>query len=310
MVYGVPAIVAAIDRRVRVTAERRDGVAIRVVSDLGVAGEFEGRSYRPIVGGAEARRQLEPIRIAAQSVLDSLGVGVGLDITIRSEIPASVGLGSSGAIAVATVAAVGRLLGARLRRRDVFRLSYDSEKFIHRYPSGIDQTISTYGGVIRYVREKGIESLRPKALPPIVIGNTGILRSTGDLVAKVRRRRDEDPRLFGRLMEKARRVCELAVGALERGDLEELGGLMDENQRLLDLIGVSHPVLDGAIDAARRAGALGAKLTGAGGGGCMIALAAPEGLETVIKAIGGVVRPMVARITRKGVISFLLESFA
>lgn len=303
VVYGAPAIVTAIDRRAKVTVERRDGNAIKIVSDLGIAGSFDDERYKSIIGGPRTREKLEPIRIAAREVLEDLGIGGGLDILVRSGIPAAVGLGSSGAIAVATVAAVGRLFGRKLSREDIFRLSYEPEKFVHKYPSGIDQTISTYGGAIRYERDKGTKPLRVKRPLPIVIGNTGILRRTGDLVARVKRWKGENQEHFDQLMKEAQRISELAVEALMREDLLELGLLMNENQRLLDTIEVSHPMLDKAIEAARKAGALGAKLTGGGGGGCMIALAPLDKIEAVVRSLEKVVEPIAAKTTKKGVIS-------
>lgn len=308
VVYGVPAIVTAIDRRAKVTLKRRDDDAIKIESDMGIAGCFNGEHYNSMIGGAGMREKLEPIKIAARGALDDLGIRGGLDILVRSRIPEAVGLGSSGAIAVATVAAVGRLSRGKLSREDILRLSHEPEKFVHVYPSGIDQTISTYGGTIRYERGGVTELLRLRRPLPIVIGNTGIRRSTGDLVAGVRRWRDEEHERFDRLMDKARRISELAVGALTRGDLLELGRLMNENQRLLETIGVSHPVLNEAIEAAREGGAMGAKLTGAGGGGCMIALSPPDKIEAVVHSIKNVVEPIVAKTTKKGVISFSFQN--
>lgn len=307
VVYGVPAIVMAMDRRAVVTVERRGDEAIHIESDVGIAGTFRNDHYKPAKGGAGDRRILEPVRIAAERVLEDLGVSSGLNVSIRSEIPVAVGLGSSGALAVATVAAVSRLLGKKLGHEGIFRLSYEPEKFVHKYPSGIDQTISTYGGIIRYERGKAMKALRVKKPLPLVIGNTGILRSTGDLVAMVKTQRDENPDGFNKLVRKARDISDLAIKALEKNDLQELGRLMNKNQQLLEKIGVSHSELEKAIKVARKAGAWGAKLTGAGGGGCMIALAPQEKVKAVADAIRGIVEPMVVKMTRGGVVSLILK---
>ncbi|MFQ6085962.1 MAG: mevalonate kinase [Candidatus Bathyarchaeia archaeon] len=305
VVYGAPAIVSAINRRARVIVQPRGDEAIQVVSDLGIAGIFDEDRFKRISGGNSARKGLEPVKIAARAVIEELDIRTGLNITVRSEIPVAVGLGSSGAVAVATVSAVGRLLGKTFTRDDIFRLSFEPERFVHKDPSGIDQTISTFGGTIRYERDKGITDLGVIHSLPLVIGNTGILRSTGDLVAMVRGFRDEDPERFQRLLIRARQISENAVEALHRNDLERLGQLMNQNQELLDAIGASHKALDKAIEAARESGALGAKLTGAGGGGCMIALAPPGETKSIAKSIAPIVEPISVEVTKKGVISWL-----
>jgi len=278
VVYDRLAVVMAIDLRVHVTASERPDRVIRITSDLGVAGVFQGNTYMPELGGMEGRGVLEPIRLAAEAVMEKTGERCGLELSIRSEIPVAVGLGSSGASAVATVAATGSLLGAGLSREEVASLPLRAEEFVHVKPSGIDQTISTYGGVIQYRRSEGIKPLRVESDVPLVIGNTGILRNTGQLVNGVRERRGRFTKILDQIMGVGDMVSARAVDALRRGDLNELGELMDINQGLLSAIGVSTAQLEELIYASRRAGALGAKLTGAGGGGCMVALS-PEGMQ-------------------------------
>ncbi|MFQ6076694.1 MAG: mevalonate kinase [Candidatus Bathyarchaeia archaeon] len=302
VVYDEPAVVMAIDRRVRVTVEERSDAELHISSDLGVSGAFIGSDYRPEMGGLETKKTLEPIRIAAQTVLDTLGEKRGLDITVDSDIPVAVGLGSSGALAVATVAATGRLLGASFTRREIADLPFEAERFVHVKPSGIDQTIATYGGVIVYRRSEGIVPLKAEADIPIVIGNTGILRITGKLVELVRIRKERFPGVMDPLIRVAGQLSRSTVRALQDGDMKRLGELLDINHGMLSAIGVSNEALDRLVHAARRGGALGAKLTGAGGGGCMIALSTVEGREEVARAIheaGGV--PMIARKTDRGV---------
>ncbi len=302
VVYDEPAIVMAIDRRVYVTVEERSDGAIYISSDLGVSGTFVGEDYRPVTGGTEARRTLDPIRIAAQTVLDTLGKRSGLSITVKSEIPASVGLGSSAALAVATVAATGRLLGSDFTKKEIAELPLEAEKYVHVRPSGIDQTIATYGGALLYRRSEGITPLHVTIEIPIVVGNTGLPRTTGTLVAAVRVKRDKFPEVMDPLIQVAGQLSRMAVRALRQGDLNGLGELMDINHGLLSAIGVSNEALDRLVYAAKRGGALGAKLTGAGGGGCMIALSSLTGRENValaIKEAGG--EPLIAKKTDGGV---------
>ena len=307
VVYGEPALVMAINRYVQVAAEERLDKAIHVSSPL-ASGFFEGNSFRADTGGADAREILEPFKIAAEATMKSLGERRGLNLEVESTIPVAVGLGSSGASAVSTVAAVGRLFGADLSRGSIVSLSTESERYVHITPSGIDQSISTYGGVVSYRRGEGISPLRIKSTIPVVIGNTGVSRNTGRLVDNVRIRVERLPELMKPLIGAAGKLTLQAIDALKRGDLDELGLLMDVNHGLLTTIGVSSEALDRLVYAAKRGGALGAKLTGAGGGGCIVALSSSDGREGVAKVIseaGGT--PIVAENVDGGVRSWTVK---
>ena len=270
--------------------------------DLGSSGFFIGESFQPERGGQEARTKLEPLRIAIQRVLDRSKKGAGVSVEIRSSIPVAAGLGSSAAVAAAVVAAVSRLLDVTLSKEEAFRIAYEAERFVHGTPSGIDPAISTHGGVLLFRKYRGFTPLDVKEEIPLVIGDTGMERSTGELVAMVRKRRKQYPSIIDHIIKTGGEIALRAVEALETGDLRTLGELMNFNQALLYTIGVSNESLERLVYAARKAGALGAKLTGAGGGGCMIALCLPEKTEPVAEAIeraGGTA--FVARKTGEGV---------
>jgi mevalonate kinase len=303
VVYGEPALVVAIDRRVIAkVAERRDE-ALRVVSDMGIAGVFEGDSFRVEKGGSDSKSFLEPVRIAVEAVMDRVGVKRGLDIEVQSNIPVGAGLGSSSAVSVATVASVGRVLGVELSQQDIADLSLAAEKFVHINPSGVDPTISTYGGLILYKRGEGIKRLQLTSNLSLVIGNTGLSRNTGSLVKYVRERRDRLPHVVNPLIGLAGTLTREAVEALLEGNIQKFGELMDVDHGFLVAVGVSNETLDRLVYAARRAGALGAKLTGAGGGGCMVALCTRETQVQVAEAIrgaGGI--PIMAETVETGVL--------
>jgi len=303
VVYGGPAIVAAIDRRAHVSAEPAVDRQIHISSpDLGLSGTFTGERFRAEQGGRRARAALEPIRIAAQRVLALSRGEAGVSVEVHSSIPVASGLGSSAAVAAATAAAVGRLSGVEVPREEVFRIAYEAERFVHGTPSGIDPAIATYGGVISYRRERGFAPLDVKGEVPLVVGDTGVKRSTGGMVAAVRELRERHPSIVNLIMETGEGLALRAAKALSDGDLATLGELMNINHGLLSAIGVSHEALERLVYAARRAGALGAKLTGGGGGGCMVALAPPSRLKRVVHAIegeGGTA--FVARETGEGV---------
>ena len=304
VVYGVPALVAAIDLRASARASRRGGRLVRIrAPDLGASGAFSlDGEFLPEPGQEGAEDVLRPIFVAAREVMEALGRPSGLEIEVSSRVPVAAGLGSSAAVAVSVSAAVSWLLSRSLDEELVFRAALEAEKLIHITPSGVDPAISTYGGLITYVKGVGIKRLELQAPLELVVGDTGLKRSTGALVAAVRALKERRPGLFSRLLEAARELVGEALEALREGDLKALGELMDVNHGLLCSIGVSNWALDRLVHAAREAGALGAKLTGAGGGGCMIALVEPGGGREVAKAIeeaGG--RAFVAKLSREGV---------
>ena len=308
VVYGEPALVMAINRYIFVNVEERSDSGIHISSNLGVSGFFEGKTFRSESGGAEARKTLEPIKISAEATLKSLGERRGLNIEISSTLPIAVGLGSSGASAVATVAAVGKLLGTNLTKKLIVNLSTEAEKYVHVNPSGVDQSISTYGGIISYEKEKNISRLKMKSSIPVVIGNTGTSRNTGRLVDGVRFKVEKFPDLIKPLIGVSGKLTIKAADALRHGNLEELGLLMDINHGLLSAIGVSSEPLDQLVNAARRGGALGAKLTGGGGGGCIVALSHLDRRDIVAKSIsdaGGI--PIIAEKVNQGVRSWIVK---
>jgi len=303
VVYGEPAVVTAIDKRAYVSAELRKDRRIYIKSaDLGASGFFTDEDFEAERGGPEARTKLEPIRIAVQKVLDISKKRVGVSVEVHSSIPVASGLGSSAAVAAATGAAVSHVLGAKISREEIFRVAYEAERFVHGTPSGIDPTVSTYGGVILFRKDMGFNPIRVEGDIPFVVGDTGIERSTGEMVAKVRERKERYASIINPLIKTGGKIALSAAEALEKGDLNTLGELMDINHSLLSAIGVSNEALERLVYAARKAGALGAKLTGAGGGGCMVALSSPNRLKRVAEAIeraGG--KAFIARKSGEGV---------
>jgi mevalonate kinase len=304
VVYGEPAIVVAIDRRAYAEAELRQDKRLRFQSaNLNTSCFFENGVFKVEQGDAkEARLKFEPVKLAVEKVLAASGKNVGLDITINSAIPVGAGLGSSAAVVASVTAAVSALLGLEFSKQDIFRIAFEAERVVHGTPSGVDPAIATFGGTLLFQVDTGFKPLEVKTDIPLVIGNTGVERSTKIQVEKVRETMDSFPQIADPLRKAAREIVLRAVTALQENDLETLGRLMNINHALLYGIGVSDESLEWLTNAARKAGALGAKLTGAGGGGCMIALARPERLENVSEAImraGG--SPFIAKKTDEGV---------
>jgi mevalonate kinase len=304
VVYGEPAIVLAIDRRAYVTVDRREDRHIHLRSaNLGYAGSFEDGIFKIEQGDPkEARLKFEAVKLAAEKILKTCGENVGLNIEINSTVPVAAGLGSSAAVIAAATAAIGSLLNAKMSKEDIFRITYETEKVVHGTPSGVDPAISTFGGALLFQMDTGFKALEVKTEIPLVVGDTGIERSTRIQVERVRNLTENYPNLFEPLRKVAREIVLRAIDAFKENDLGTLGDLMNINHGLLYGLGVSDESLEWLVNASRKAGALGAKLTGAGGGGCMVALAIEEKLEAVLEAImraGG--RPFVARKTDEGV---------
>ncbi len=286
VVYGEPAVVMAIDKRAYATVKLRKDQKIHVGSvDMRISGIFKGAKFQAEKGGAKAQAKLEPVKNAVQQVLAAVNKKAGLDVAISSDIPVSAGLGSSAAVAASTIVATSHLLGTELPRDQIFRLAYETERLVHGTPSGIDPAIATYGGTMQFQKGKDFEALKVEAKVPLVIGNTEVERSTGELVATVRRMREKHRYIIEPVMRTGGRVALMAVEALKKGDLESVGDMMNINHGLLCAVGVSHQALERLVYAARESGALGAKLTGGGGGGCMVALAEEKKLNRVTTAI-------------------------
>jgi mevalonate kinase len=212
---------------------------------------------------------------------------------ITSTIPVAAGLGSGAAVSVAVVRAVSTFLGHPLDDEQVSAIAFQVDQKYHGTPSGIDNTVITYASPVFFVRGQPFERLRVKNAFTLVIANTGIRSSTGEVVGDVRRRWQAEPeryeRLFDRAEEIARRAREIILG----GNSGDLGPWMSANHALLQELDVSSPELDHLVEAAMAAGALGAKLCGGGRGGNMIALAGPvsrnaENLASALRAAGAV----------------------
>jgi len=275
VVYGNPAILAAINSRITATVRAIQEDRIVIKSDIGAAGEYSGSTFKLIDGGGQARIILDPLCNAVKQVLAANRQKTGVRIDLRSEVPYGVGLGSSAASCVATVAVVDSL-SSKHDRQWICKKAVESERMIHKNSSGADCYVSTVGGLIRYSKKDGYKRLESKDGLSIVIGNTGTRHSTGALVERVAKFKDKNKSKFRDLSRQASQICSDAVSAIESGSQEKLGMLMNENQKLLREVGVSQQKAETLIETCINAGALGAKITGAGGGGAIIALAATK----------------------------------
>ncbi len=242
-----------------------------------------------------------PLVKAIQLTLDALGLPrpPAMRIRITSTIPVAAGLGSGAAVSVALVRGLSRFLGHPLDDAQVNAIAYEVEKIHHGTPSGIDNTVVTYAMPVYFVRGQPVETFRVGRPFTLVIGDTGVPSPTAETVAEVRRRRQADPATYEALFAAIGRLVREARQAIEEGRPAALGPLMDENHALLQQMGVSSPELDRLVEAARAAGAGGAKLSGGGRGGNMLALAPDEATASrIAQALreAGAVRTLVTTV--------------
>lgn len=267
VVYGEPAIA------VPVTQVRAK--AILVPNPVGSSGEIKISAPAISIDGELKSLPVDhPIAKAIHLTLENVGISQppAFNLKISSTIPIAAGLGSGAAITVVLIRAVSLFLGRPLSDEMVNELTFEVEKIYHGTPSGIDNTVVTYGMPVYFVRGRPIEAFTVKKPFCILIGDTGISSPTAVAVGDVRKAWEAQTEKFNQLFKGCGEIALQARQAIESGDVEALGPLMDENQALLMEMGVSSPELESLIATAKDAGALGAKLSGAGGGGNMIAL--------------------------------------
>jgi mevalonate kinase len=277
VVYGRPALAVPVTERhatVEVSGSSRSGIWIDA-PDVGLQAELNTLPSD------------HPIASAIHNLLFSLGVSPfpALEIRIESTIPVASGLGSGAAVSVALIQAVASFLGRPLSDEQVNALAYEIEKLHHGTPSGIDNTVITYARPVYFVRDRFMETFKVGAPMTFVIGDTGIPAPTKESVGDVRRLWERDKPRWEAVFDAVGRIVDSAWGSLEHGETEPLGGLMDRNHALLQEMTVSSPELDRLVLAAREAGASGAKMSGGGRGGNMIALVQPDRAERVAGAL-------------------------
>ena len=227
-----------------------------------------------------------PLARTVRLALEHLGLPEpDLRLVLRSELPVAGGLGSSAAASAALVRALFRWADRTPEPEIVSALVYEIEKLHHGTPSGIDNTVIAYERPIRFVRGQPPVLLRIARPFTLVIADSGVPSPTRETVAAVRAGWEREPARYEALFDAIAGLVQEAEACLQAGAIEALGSLLDANHRILQELGVSSPLLDRLVEAARMAGALGAKLTGGGRGGNVIALVRPEDVEVVTRAL-------------------------
>ena len=277
VVYGRPALavpVTQVHADVDVSDSPRPGIWIEA-PDVNLQAELNTLSSD------------HPIASVVHNLLFLLRVSrfPNLAIKIISTIPVASGLGSGAAVTVALTRAMAAHLQYAMADEEVNAFTYEIEKIHHGTPSGIDNTVVTYARPVYFVKGQPIETLQVGKPFTIVIADTGISAPTKESVGDVRRLWMNDRSRWETVFDKIGEISFTARRAIEAGKPELLGDLMNENHAVLKTLTVSSPELDKLVEAAHQAGALGAKLSGGGRGGNMIALVEAEKAETVSRTL-------------------------
>ncbi len=271
VVYGLPALAAGI--AAETTAK---------ISKIDQAG-WTLEDQRPAMPGYKAKKLGEQ-KVSIDNVLRYCNVDLsetGIHIELGGDLVCASGIGASAASCVALARSLDDEFSLGLNNDQINEAAFEGEKGYHGTPSGIDNTASTFGGLVWYIRnlEGGpptFERLKLKKLAHLVIASTGITASTIEVVGDVRAKKDENPEWFDKIAREYKNLVHSGRDALLQLDFSKVGKLMNKNHELLQELTVSCEELDALAKVARENGALGSKMTGTGRGGNMISLAPDE----------------------------------
>ena len=290
VVYDRPCLVTAVDQRMRVTIElTEEKVLMLDAPDVHVSGFVKPMDA---LGTGETPKGAQFVEVAIKNFLTKHPFSGGLKVSTASDFSSLFGFGSSSASTACVVKALAELSGKKMSQKQLFDISYKTVLDIQGKGSGFDVAAAIYGGTLYFVTGgKIIEPLKVKDMP-LVIGYTGVKADTVTLMREVGEKMKAHPERVNRIYDAIAKLVEDAKGKMAEGDWERVGKLMDFNQEYLRDLGVSSEKLEALISTAKSAGAWGAKLSGAGGGDCMIALH-PDGasgkrrIEDAITKVGG-----------------------
>lgn len=258
VVYGTPALVASIDRGARAKVELSDTPSVCVNGEHVAPGN--------------------PLFEALSELAEALGSGP-VALSLQVDLPLGSGLGASAAMGVAAARAIAELVGQGPSEARIAEAVDRWENVFHGNASGVDRAAAQGEGVLRFVRGGQAEPLGLRRPLPLVIAVAGPPASTREMVANVARLRDSNRPQFDKNLEAISALVQNAAVCLRSGDLRALGQLMNLCQMILSGWMLSTEMIEVACRTAREAGACGAKLTGAGGGGCMVALCESDAMS-------------------------------
>jgi len=291
VVHGTKAILAAIDKRITATSSFTENKTIKVNSQLGTL------EVPMLSSHEEVRSEFRPFVYLANKMINSHQDVNGLEITINSDIPIGVGLGSSSACCVASTASIFGLF-KEWSSKELLKISIEAEKTIFPDTSGADCTVCTYGGMIEY---PSIEKIDNTFDLNLLIANSMIPHNTKNSVEKVNKFKKNNEDRFSQLCDLENGLINKVIIAMKNNDTATLGLKMSENQKYLEEIQVSNDTLRDMISSLSEI-SLGSKITGAGDGGCIIALVNDENVSKVPALLGKDKECFSAKLDTKGVV--------
>jgi len=264
VVYGNRAILGAIDKYATVTSERTSTDNVLISSSLGQASIQKDE----VVENVE--KKFRPFFYIAKKIINNNNFDKGISINIESEIPIGAGLGSSSACCVAAAASISNLFD-NPKNEEILQLAIDAEKTIFPNTSGADCTVSVFGGIIEYQKDKGFSKIKTEHEFNFLVVDSEQIHSTDKVVNQVKQFKEDNKEVFLELCNEEERLVSKALDAMKANDLDTIGKCMAQNQIFLEQIGVSNDVL---LEITKEIEMItfGAKITGAGDGGCIIAL--------------------------------------
>ena len=264
VVHGVRAILCAINKRAIVISKKNETQNIFIKSSLGENTIAISESLDNI------ESMFKPFFFIAKKIINENNFSNGVDIEIQSEIPIGAGLGSSSACCVAAVLSISNLF-SKLDKNQILELAIEAEKTIFPNTSGADCTVSVSGGIIEYQKEKGFSKIETENEFNFIIIDSEQVHSTDKVVERVRKFKENNSDVFTELCSEEERLIAKALDSMKKNDLETIGKCMAQNQMFLEQIGVSNDELLSITKEIEKI-TFGAKITGAGDGGCIIAL--------------------------------------
>jgi mevalonate kinase len=276
VVYGLPGIASSINLITKCTFGKNDN---GIISNDLVTGET-------VIYGQATYKNLDKV---IGIILKETGIKErNFRLDLETNMSLKGGMGSSAALCVSITKCLNKQFSLKLSKEEINKISFEAEKVFHKTPSGIDNTVSCYGGIIWFVKAKTqntIERLKAKPVE-IVLADTGKVHDTAEIVEMVKKQKEEEPEKYKKIFQEYEKLVYEGRKALEKGEWKAVGKLMNKNHELLKQINVSNEENDLINEISLKAGALGAKLTGAGLGGNNIALTPGKALqEKVAKAI-------------------------
>ena len=283
VLYGKPCIVTAVDQRIYLKAGKVDGETITVLAPQVGVEKFTIKISD--LGKVEYPKGVRFLLKAVELFFKKHKVESGLYLETKSQFSSLFGFGSSSAVTVCAIKALSKLFDIEVDNKSLFDIAYQTVLEVQGVGSGFDLAAAIWGGTIYFVN--GGEKIEPieTSVLPLIVGYSGIKADTATLVKRVANIRMKDRENTDKIFSSIEKVVKRAKSALENTNYLELGELMDKNHRLLQKLSVSTPRLDNLVASAKEAGALGAKLSGAGGGDCMIALGTKKPVRKIKNAI-------------------------